>query len=259
MNPASPHAEAEVQSRTSRSSNPTRWLYSAAAALLLVLTFLGFQEFYLRGQAYPAHPIAPPIRGIIVAHGVSMTCWILLFMVQPLLIVGRNVSLHKKLGWLGAALAATIVFLGVRVPIATTRVEPDIVLWGLNRKQFTAIPIFAVLIFGAFVAVAVWQRRNRDVHRPMMLLATLSIIAAATDRITGIPGLYGATVFGRVFGPFFPALLIGGLFFIALSALTRSFNKAFAVGYVTLALWSATIMQVAPTHTWDRVISYLIR
>lgn len=258
MNPASPLPDTDVQAKTTSKSNPTRWLYSVTAAALLLITFLGFQQFYLHGQAYPTHPIAPPIKGLIITHGVAMTAWMLLFLVQPLLVASRNIPFHRTLGWVGSALAATIVFVGIRVPIATTRVEPDIVLWGLNRTQFTAIPILAVLTFGAFVAIAVWQRRNREVHRPMMLLATLSILAAATDRIAGVPELYGATIFGRVFGPFFAPLVIGAAFLVVHSVLTRSLNKAFAVGYVTLALISASIMQIAPTHTWDRVISWLI-
>ena len=39
-----------------------RYFYSVATALLLVLTVVGFQLFYFHGQAYPGHPLTPPIK-----------------------------------------------------------------------------------------------------------------------------------------------------------------------------------------------------
>jgi hypothetical protein len=258
MNPAPSVSAAEPRTNVRRASNPARLLYAAVAALLLVLTALGFQQFYLHGRAYPAHELPPPLKTILIVHGIAMTGWILLFLVQSLLIAGGSRRVHMALGWLGTALAACIVFVGLRVPLATTRIEPDIVLWGLHRKQFTAIPMISVSLFGFFVALAVWQRKRAAIHRPMMLLATLSIIAAATDRITGVPALYGATIFGRIFGPFFPALVIGGLFLALKSALTRKFDAWLALGFTFLVLSSASIMVIAPSHAWETFITALL-
>jgi len=68
-----------------------------------------------------------------------------------------------------------------------------------------AIPLISILIFGVFVAIGVWYRRRPEIHRPMMLLATLSIVAAATDRITGLslsmPRASGAGYLVRFFPP----------------------------------------------------------
>lgn len=259
MSPASTLPETEPRRSVRRPTDPARPLYAAVAALLLVITFVGFQQFYLHGRAYPAHEMPPPIKGLLMAHGLLMTGWMVLFLVQSLLIVGGNRRLHMSLGWVGTVLAAGIVILGVRTPIATTRVEPDIVLWGLHRKQFTAIPINIILLFGVFVAVGVWQRRRPEIHRPMMLLGTLGITTAAADRITGLPGLYASTVWGTWFGPFFPILVIGAVFLVVKSVLARSFDRWFALGYAVLSVACAAIMAVAPTPFWDRVISHLIR
>ncbi len=54
-----------------------RVLYAAAALLIFVLMLLGFQQFYLHGKAYPAHPLAPPVRTLLIAHGVAMTLWVI--------------------------------------------------------------------------------------------------------------------------------------------------------------------------------------
>jgi hypothetical protein len=234
-------------------------LYAATAALLFVIMLLGFQQFYLHGRGYPDHELAPPIRRLLLAHGLAMTGWMTLFLVQSLLIVSGNRRLHMTLGRLGAVLAVVMVLLGLWLPIATTRVEPDVTLWGLDRRHFMAIPMLSILSFGAFVAVGISQRRRPEIHRPMMLMATLTIVAAASDRITGLPGLFAMSVWGRAFGPFFPAICIGGVLLVAKWALSHKFDRWYAAGYVAMTGVCAFIMDVAHTRLWDQFTAFLVR
>ena len=69
---------------------PARLFYSAASALILLLMFWGFQQYYIHGQAFPGRPIAPPIHTLVRLHAIAMTSWVLLFLIQPLLIVTRG-------------------------------------------------------------------------------------------------------------------------------------------------------------------------
>jgi len=85
------------ESREKRANSPNRaarLFYFGAAVLLLALMFLGFQQFYLHGKAYPNRELAPPIRTLLILHGASMLMWVLLFLVQPLLIVAGNRRVH---------------------------------------------------------------------------------------------------------------------------------------------------------------------
>ena len=237
-----------------------RFFYAGAAALLLVLTLLGFQQFYLHGRAFPDRPLAPPIRGLLIAHGVAMSAWMLLLLVQPLLIVNRKYRVHMRVGKIGAMLAACIFVLGFRVGIEAARVSPpEARLWNLPYKQFLAVPIISITIFAGFVAVGVWNRRRPEVHRPMMLLATLAAITAAVDRIDAITGLYRHTVWGTIFGPFVGSLAVGALLFLVKWALTRSFDRWYAMGYAGLVVASALVMRLATTHAWDQFASFLLR
>ena len=78
--------------------DPVRLLYAAAGLLLFVLMLVGFQQFYLHERAYPAHPFAPPIRTLLITHGVAMTLWVVTFLIQSRLIVGRNRRVHMAVG-----------------------------------------------------------------------------------------------------------------------------------------------------------------
>jgi hypothetical protein len=257
MNPAPSLLIGEVPPGIRVKSNPTKLLYTAFALLLMIATLLGFQQFYLHGKAYPGQEILPAVKPLIIAHGVAMSCWIVLFLLQPLLIVGNNRRLHVRLGKIGAALAICMVLLGLIVPAVVTHYGPEFQLWGLTRRQFMAIPMLSITLFGAFVAIGVWKKHRSEIHRPMMLLATLSIVAAATDRITGLPELYGATIWGRVFGPFFPGLVIGAAFLVVKWLLTRSFDRWYTAGFGALMIAWAAIMQIATSGPWVRFASFL--
>ncbi len=244
--------------RSAAKANPARWLYVAFSLLLLVATVAGFQQFYFHGKAYPGREIVPRAKVLVVGHGLVMSAWIVLFVVQPLLIVNGNRRLHMTLGRIGAVLAAGIVILGLMVPVAVVRYGPEFPLWGLNRRQFMAVPMFIILLFAAFVAIGVWNRRRPDIHRPMMFLATLAVVTAALNRIPGLGALYAATIWGRVFGPFFVTLVIGAAFLVAKSVLTRSLDRYYAIGYGVLVVAFAAIYQIATTAAWFRFASFLV-
>lgn len=251
----------EPQAKGPASPKRARRFYVGIAALLLVLMILGFQQFYLHGKAYPDRELAPPIRTLLILHGIGMSAWLLLFLVQPLLIMAGNRRVHMMLGRIGAALAACIVILGFRLGIEATRISPpDMIIWGLAPKQFMAVPIISIIIFAGFVIAGVWNRRRPEVvHRPMLLLATLAAMSAAVSRIDCINALYHGTVWETVFGPFFGTLAIGAFFLVMKWLLARPLNRWFAIGYAGLVVSSALILQLATTGTWDHFASFLLR
>ncbi len=247
---AMPSGRSQAPSPTSL--KVSRLFYSATAALMLALAFAGFSRFFLQGMAYPGREIAPPIRTLVIVHGSVMTAWLVLLLVQPLLIVRGSRRVHMTLGKVGAALAGLILVLGVWVAIGSTSVTPpEARIWGLPPRQFMVVPFFSALVFAAFVGVGLYFRRRPAIHRPMMMLATLSAIPAAVSRIDLLNNLYIGTVWERVFGPFFATVVLGVVLLGIRSVLMRSLDRWFAVGLGSLTVAWALIMQVAPTVAWE--------
>jgi hypothetical protein len=60
-------------SRLLSTQSRSRRFYSVTSLGLLVLTFIGFQLFFLHGQAYPGQPLTPPIRALVITHACLMT------------------------------------------------------------------------------------------------------------------------------------------------------------------------------------------
>jgi hypothetical protein len=245
--------------KTSSNGDPARLFYSAAAALLLVLAFIGFHRFYIHGRAYPDRELTPPIRTLVILHGVVMSGWMLLFVTQPLLILKRGHRIHMKLGWLGAALATGVVVLGVRLAIESARVTPpEARIWGLPPRQFMAVPLIVSVAFALYVAVAVWKRRRPEIHRAMMLLGTLAAMSAAISRIDTLNNLYVGTTWETIFGPFFTTLVIGALLLLSNGLLTRRFDKWLAGGLAVLTVIFLLIVQIAPTPAWSHFAGFLL-
>ncbi|HEY2400718.1 MAG TPA: hypothetical protein VGI23_10210 [Steroidobacteraceae bacterium] len=248
------------QANQSTFRDRARLFYAGAAALLLTVMFIGFQQFYMHGRAFPDRPLTPAIRTLVIAHGIAMSLWMMLLLVQPLLVLIRKYRVHMAVGKAGALLAALIVVLGLELALESARIDPSrLFVWSMTYKEFMAVPFVSILIFAGFVATGILNRRRPEIHRPMMLLATLTVISAATDRIPALLALFEPTVWGTTFGPFFPPLLCGALLLVIKWTLTRSFDRWFAMGWAGLVVADAGIMKLATTQTWDGMASFLLR
>ena len=114
-------------------------------------------------------------------------------------------------------------------------------------------------MFVAMMGVGLWRRRRPEIHRPMMLLATLGLLAAAIGRIDTVTRLYQGTALERVFADSLGMLVLGAVFVFVKSWMTRKLDKWFLIGYGALALANLAWVQIARTAAWDRVASVLLQ
>jgi hypothetical protein len=158
----------------------------AMSSLLVVLVFLGFAPtYYLRPES------AGPIPAYLHVHGAAMTIWYLLLLVQTGLIATRRRAVHRRLGFVGAVVAAVIVVLN---PLVVARSVPHLVMEG-DPIQLTALIVVGDLllvgIFLVLVGLAIRWRRYPETHSRMLLLASLALSGPALGRLSlnllGVP------------------------------------------------------------------------
>lgn len=258
-------AMTSLSDRPSPSSAPcwggsgSRGFYLLTALALIAISLWGFRHFYFHGLAYPGRPLTPGIRSLVVVHAVAMTAWLGLLFTQTLLIARHRTALHRQLGQLGAALAATIVTLGLGLALASTQLNPpDLKIWGLTPQQFMAVPIFTILLFAFGVAMGLAERGRPALHRTWMLLASLAAIPAAVSRIDGISHLYDKTWLAPLFGPFLGALVLALALLALRSLLQRGLDRPLAWGCAGLVLTSLAIMRFASTPLWAGLAGWLL-
>ncbi len=243
-----------------KTPDSARYFYSCAAIVLFVLMFLGFQSYYLHGNAFPNRPIAPPMRKLVFAHGTIMSTWIVLFIVQPILVARGNRKLHMTLGKFGAALAVCVFGLGLLTAIISAKFTPaEVRIWGLPAKNFMAIPMFSIITFAVFVTIGIWTRKKPQIHRPMMFMGVLAMMGAAIARIGFLNSLYQGTILETIFGPTLMTLVLGLILFIIKSVLTRSFDRYYAIGFAAFTAIFVFAWTIAPTNAWLNVANALTK
>jgi hypothetical protein len=152
--------------------------YVGIAAALAITVFVGFAPtFYLK--AFTATPSLSPL---VWAHGLLFTGWIVLLITQATLVAKERVNVHMCLGMFGIALAVAMVVVGLLTATSAARLghvppgaPPPLV--------FMAIPFFAIVEFAILVGAAIALRGNSQVHKRLILLATITIAGAAVARL----------------------------------------------------------------------------
>ncbi len=230
-----------------RSKKSLRYFYSLAAIIMLIIMLAGFHPYYLRGEGMGGRKIAPQLVTLVLVHGAAMTAWLILFFVQSLLIPARKLRLHMKLGWVAAAVALVVSSTGFMVAVQSVRPVPAIPFWGMAYRQFLMVMLAEVSLFTLFVLAGVLSRKKPKIHRSMMLLASLSILAGATVRIPVLFPIFGE---GGWIGIFGPVLTLGALFLLLRSLMGQAFDRWLAAGYAVMLVCYVGACTLAVSDSW---------
>ena len=166
------------QSYAPPTSTQSRFFLGMAVAAAAVV-FAGFAPtYYLRplGHAirFPSgQPVSSTLPLFVHLHALVSTAWLLLLIAQAFLIAAGRVDIHRKVGAAGGALAIGLIVLGVLTALRGARDG-----WNPGGPFHDSIGFLAaslgdVLVFAGFVATGVYYRRRSDVHKRLMLFATL--------------------------------------------------------------------------------------
>jgi hypothetical protein len=158
-------------------------LYRVAAMLALAIVFAGFARTFFLKFLFHA---PPPLSMLMIAHGIVMTSWFVLFIVQAQLVATGRLRLHRRLGIAGMALAVLVLVAGTTTAIVGARLGHSP---GPPPLVFLAIPLGDMLVFALLVGAAFLLRRRGDYHKRFMVLAFAGMLTAAVARIPGNGGI----------------------------------------------------------------------
>lgn len=221
------------------------YFYAAMGVLALLYVLAGFSPTYF----IPVSAGKATFQPLYHIHAAMFMLWIFLAISQPILIRRRQFQLHRKIGYAGLALAVGMFVIGIVMAITSTRAAINTGIDGTPRLAFLIVPLTDMLAFGTFIAVAMFNLRNSETHKRLILLATLSIVPAAFGRIIGIYGLnnwVGIILMESILilaviydlytrGKIHPVYIFGGGIIVLLH-LTR-FQLGETEGWLTIARW----------------------
>ena len=164
-----------TETPSSRRAVEKRYYISAAVGSILIV-FAGFaRTYYLKGFFDSA-----PILELVHVHGIVMSLWFVVFLVQVALVASRRTNIHRKVGVGGTVLAALMVIIGVVTAISAARrgVSP-----GPPPLVFLVVPLGDLLVFSVLVAAGISLRKKLSTHKRLMLMASMGILTPAIARL----------------------------------------------------------------------------
>jgi hypothetical protein len=182
----------EIESVQAFSTREREHLFYTGMAIAIAITaFAGFARSYYLRLYFGAPPLAP----LLHFHGFVFTTWLILFVTQTTLVAKNRVGVHRRLGVLGGGLAALLVVVGTVTAII--RAGQGAAPTGVPPLVFLAIPLTDMAVFAGLIGAGFYFRRRPDMHKRLMLLATIALLAAPIARLpfgilqAGPPAFFG--------------------------------------------------------------------
>src|SRR5262249_46674763 len=148
--------------------------------LIAIVVFYGFSRTVKSGLIHPPSPRPT----VLYFHALLFTCWEAFFIMQSALVRVRSIRLHRQLGWLGLGMGSAIPIVGIATAVAMGRLRMQ--EGRSNAAEFLIIPFFDVLAFSVSFALSMYWRKQPELHRRLILIATCSLTAAAFGRFPRI-------------------------------------------------------------------------
>jgi hypothetical protein len=117
----------------------------------------------------------------VQAHVATFGAWILLFFTQTVLVASDRVDIHRRVGIFGACLAGVMIALTVGAALGafwTSQPRP-----GFEALVYFTVPHVDMIAFTIFVTAGLLLRNRPDTHKRLMLLATISLLDAVSERL----------------------------------------------------------------------------
>lgn len=219
--------------------------YVGMAVAILVTVVAGFARTFFLARWFPEvqHLAAP--ETFFYLHGAIFTAWMVLLLVQPLLVARRRTDLHRKLGWVGAGLAAAMIGVGIEGALLAARRPGGFMGIEIPATVFLIVPLLDIALFTLFVGLAIARRSDLQAHKRLMLIGTISILGAAVARLPlsfmvgPVAFFLGTDLFlaplvvwdWRSRGRLHPVTLWGGLLLLA--------SQPFRLWFSTTAAWQS--------------------
>jgi hypothetical protein len=155
-----------------------RYFYFGMTLVCATVIFWGF------GHTVPdvlLHPAIPRPK-ILWLHSIVFSSWLLFAIVQTSLVRARKVSVHRLLGWFGVGLAVAMVAVGTKTALIMGHFDLT-VMHQPGADTFEIVSFADMFLFPLLVGMAIIWRKDLELHRRLLFLATVELTGAGFGRI----------------------------------------------------------------------------
>jgi hypothetical protein len=161
--------------------------YVGLSLLLIATVVTGFWPTYfgtfLRGGA--TRPL------VMHVHGAIFTGWMALLFLQVGLAATGRVSMHRRVGTFGIWYGAAVFTMGCIATFAAPVIHVHAGEWTIDQAGgFLILPIGDMILFGGFFGAAVRFRNKPEIHKRLIVAATVALAFAAVARMNFAPPIF---------------------------------------------------------------------
>lgn len=236
---------------------PEGWFYIGMALAAVVTALAGFAPAFYDPASRKA-----PLTLAVGLHGVIFGAWLALFLTQALLVFNRRMAVHRVLGYVGCGLAIIMLFSGYFTTIAMGRrgydLSGDLIGDSGDMAMLMVFQIGDMLCFGVLVGFAIMFRRRPEVHKRLMLLATVGgLMPAALSHIIGHSSFLRGFHPAIILIPYTAFLFAGAIHDRVTSG--RIHPVSLWVALAVFAFSNLRAAVIGPSDTWRSLATWLVR
>ncbi len=154
--------------------------YVGLALFLIATVVIGFWPSYF--GTFLSGGVARPL--VMHVHGAIFTGWMLLLFLQVGLASSGRVRAHRRVGTFGIWYGALVWVMGVIATFAAPIIHVRAGEWTVDQAGgFLIFPIGDMILFGGFFGAAVKFRNKPELHKRLIVAATVALAFAAVARM----------------------------------------------------------------------------
>jgi hypothetical protein len=241
------------------------FFYIGVAIFIMLLSMAGFSPSI---ADQPGRNGPPSL--LVIAHGLTVSAWLLLFLTQAILVRTGRTDVHRRFGVVGLALASLMIVFGYVALMDFGRRGYDFsgdMMRAISRNQparlnpaVVLFPLGELVSFGVLVGIGLWHRNRPEIHKRLMLFALVPISAEPVLHMVGHlsvrwPALRGI---GARMG------VAATLLLLCVSAIHDRWTRGriHPVSFwvpVLLFLWQIVLgVIIFPSAAWRKIVAWLI-
>lgn len=151
--------------------------YVRMAAICVAVAVIGFAPTFWLPVARGTLDVPP----IVYVHALFFYGWTLLFLRQTWLAAAGEMTRHREMGVAGVALATGMLFVGLATAIVSLK-RSEAAGFGAAARPFAIVSVSSIVLFAVLFTIAVLKVRKPEVHKRLMLVATITLLQAAVAR-----------------------------------------------------------------------------
>lgn len=153
--------------------------FRTLAILMALVIVAGFSMQYLAGRSSFA------ARPLVHLHGLAFMGWVGLFVTQAWLATHGPISLHRRLGWIGAGWIILLLIMGSWISIDVT--QRGTAPFFFRPQHFLIANPLSLIVFAGLSWAAIRLRRQTDWHMRLHICAMAAIIGPGFGRLLPMP------------------------------------------------------------------------